>query len=114
MGRSQQRKGRDAELELCRILNAAGIPAAPGAALSYGTQADVVNVAGVHVEVKRHERIEIGAWMEQAERDAKRFGGWPCVFFRRSREPWRVTMPLEGWIQLYKSWNGGGGDGCTG
>ena len=110
MGRSQQRKGRDAELELVRILNDYGIPAAPGAALSYGTQADVVNVAGVHVEVKRHERLEIGAWMEQAERDADRFGGWPCVFYRRNRESWHVAMPLDAWVEMYLSWIKGESD----
>lgn len=37
-----------------------------------------------------------------AERDAQRFGdGAPAVFFRRSREPWRVVMGLEGWMGLY-------------
>lgn len=104
MGKSQQRKGRDAELELCRVLNDNGIPAEPGAALSYGSEPDVKGVDGVHIEVKRHERIEIGAWMEQAVRDAARFGGWPCVFFRRNREPWRVVMPLKAWILFYKAW----------
>ena len=61
---------------------------------------------GFHVEVKRHERIEIGAWMEQAERDAAHFGdGWPCVFFRRSREGWRVCMPLEVFVRMYLTEN---------
>ena len=104
MGQSQQRKGREAELELCRVLNDYGIPAAPGDALNYGSQPDIVGVAGVHVEVKRHERLEICPWVAQAERDAERFGGWPCVFYRRSREPWRVVMPLKAWILFYKSW----------
>ena len=101
-GRSSQRKGRAAELELCRLLNARGIPAMPGAALNYGTEPDITGVDGFHVEVKRHERIEIAAWMAQAERDAQRFGdGWPCVFHRRSREPWCVTMPLDAFLMLY-------------
>lgn len=103
MRRSSQRKGRAAELELCRLLNAADIPATPGTPLNYGTEPDIAGVRGFHVEVKRHERVEIGSWMEQAERDAGRFGdGWPCVFFRRNREGWRVCMPLEAWIALYK------------
>ena len=102
MGAAQQRKGRAAELELCRILNENGIPATPGAALNYGTEPDISGVEGFHVECKRHERIEIGAWMQQAERDAARFGGMPCVMHRRNREPWRVTMTLDAWIALYK------------
>jgi len=107
MGRSQQRKGRGAELELCRILNDHGVPAEPGSALCYGSEPDIKGIDGFHIEVKRHERIEIGKWMEQAERDAQRFGGLPCVFFRRNREEWRVTMPLTAWIEFYKSWRGG-------
>lgn len=101
-GKSSQKKGRAAELELCRILNDYGIPATPGTALNYGTEPDLSGVDGFHCEVKRHERIEIGAWMKQAEQDAAKFGdGWPCVFHRRSHEGWRVTMPLAAWLDLY-------------
>ena len=103
MGRSQQRKGRGAELELCRVLNDNGIPAEPGAALNYGSVPDIVGVEGVHVEVKRCEQLRLSEWMAQAIRDAGRFGGLPCVFHRRNREEWRVTMPLAAWIVLYKS-----------
>ncbi len=105
MSRSSQKKGRAAELELCRVLNDNGIPATPGPPQSYGRQPDVTNVAGVHVEVKRCETIRLGEWMSQAERDAARFqDGAPCVFHRRSREPWRVTMNMATWIELYKAW----------
>lgn len=102
MGKTSQAKGRAAELELCRILNDSGIPATPGAALNYGTEPDILGVEGFHCEVKRHERVEIGTWMKQAEQDAAKFGGWPCVFFRRNRTPWRVTMNLFDWMVLYK------------
>ena len=104
MGKAQQRKGRAAEIELCHILNDNGVPAFPGPALSFGSEPDIKGVDGIHAEVKRHERIEIGTWMLQAEKDAERFGGLPCVFFRRSRESWRVTMPLTAWIELYKAY----------
>lgn len=114
-GRKNQRKGRTAELELCRILNDSGIPATPGTALNYGTEPDLLGVEGFHCEVKRHERIEIGAWMKQAETDAAKFGGWPCVFHRRSREGWRVTMPLTAWLAMYEAYrtdiNGQNGKG---
>ena len=102
MGKASQRKGRAAELELCRLLNERGIPARPGDPLSFGTQPDVSGVPGVHVEVKRHERIEIMTWMRQSEQDAERFrDGAPTVFFRRSREPWLVCMRLEDWLKIY-------------
>ena len=42
--------------------------------------------------------------MEQAERDAVRFGdGLPAVFFRRSRSPWLVVMKLGDWLELYRT-----------
>lgn len=105
-GRSSQRKGRAGELELARILIDSGIMAAPGEALNYGTEPDVKGIPGIHAEVKRHERLEINAWTKQAEDDAQRFGGAPCVFYRRNREPWRVVMPLSLWVDMYKAWRG--------
>ena len=75
MGAKSQRKGRQAEIELCRILNDNNIPATPGTSMNYGTEPDITGVEYCHCEVKRHERIEIGAWMKQAERDAEKFGG---------------------------------------
>ena len=103
MGRMQQRKGRAAELELCRILNERGIPAKAGAAQNYGTEPDISGVSGFHCEVKRCERLKMGDWLQQAERDALRFGGEPAVFFRRSREQWHVVLPLESFINLFRS-----------
>ena len=104
MGKSQQQKGRAAEIEVCRILNDNGIQAAPGVARSYGSEPDIKGVDGFHMEIKRREQIKIGEWMSQAERDAERFGGWPCVVFRRNREKWKVVLSLDAWISLYKAW----------
>ena len=102
MGKSSQRKGRAAEIELCGVLNDNGIPATPGAAVSYGSTPDIIGVTGIHVECKRHERLQLPEWIRQAERDAEFFqDGAPAVFFRRSREPWYVTMRLEDWLKLY-------------
>lgn len=103
MGRSSQQKGRAAELELCRILQDYGLPARPGQAVSYGSTPDIVGVDGVHVEVKRRENVNLSAALEQAQRDAARFGGLPAVFHRRNRESWRVTMELSDWLKLYEA-----------
>lgn len=104
MGKTSQHKGRSAEIELAKIMNDHGIPAEPGAALNYGEEPDIKGIDGIHAEVKRHERIEISAWTKQAEADALRFGGVPCVFYRRNREPWRVVMPLTAWMEMYQKW----------
>ena len=102
MGARSQRKGRSGELELVRILNGYGIDAQPGKPVSYGSTPDVVNVPGIHPEVKRVERLNIHEAMAQAVRDAQKFrDGLPAVFHRRNRTDWLVTMQLSDWIKIY-------------
>lgn len=105
MSKSQQRKGRGGELEICRILQAHGIPAEPGQAVSYGSTPDVTGIPGVHAEVKRVERLNVPEAMAQAVRDSERFNdGTPVLFHRRNRAPWLVTMELTDWLDLYRSY----------
>lgn len=102
MGKSNQRKGREAERELAEILRGYGFNAEPGKALNYGTEADVVGLPGLHLEVKRCERLQLPAWIEQAERDAARFNdGVPLVVFRQNRQPWRVCLRLTDFLVIY-------------
>lgn len=98
-----QRKGRGGEIELSKILNDNGIPAAPGNAMNFGTVPDVVGVEGIHVEVKRVEKLNVHEAMNQSIRDAEKFGdGLPALFHRRNRSQWLVTMQLDDWLKLYK------------
>ena len=109
MGKPSQRKGRGGELELARILQGHGYGVRPGRARSYGAEADVSGLPGVHVECKRQERLRLSEAVQQAVRDAERFGdGLPAVFHRRNCEGWLVTMPLEGWRKLYEGGSNGG------
>lgn len=62
----------------------------------------MVGLPGVHIEVKRVERLNVPEAMDQATRDADRFGGFPALFHRRSRSPWLVTMRLVDWLELYQ------------
>lgn len=83
MGRASQRKGRNAELEICRVFQAHGIPAEPGQAVSYSSTPDILGVAGVHPEIKRVERLNVPGAMAQAIRDSEKFGdGVPVLFHR--------------------------------
>lgn len=102
MGAKSQRKGRAGELELARLLQGCGYDVQPGRAVSYGATPDISGLPGIHIECKRAEQLRPYSWLEQAERDAVRFGdGLPAVFFRRSRSPWLVVMKLEDWIDFY-------------
>ena len=103
-GKSSQRKGRAAEIELARILQGYGYDVQPGRAMSYGATPDILGLPGIHVECKRCEQLRPYDWLAQAERDAARFGdGLPAVFFRRNRFPWLVVMCLQDWIELYQT-----------
>lgn len=105
MGRSSQRKGRDAERELTAILKAQGYDVRPGVPLSFGTEPDIVGLPGIHAEVKRHERWELPAWIKQAEQDAARMrDGAPAVFFRSNRQPWMVAMHMDDFLRFYTAW----------
>jgi len=100
-GRSSQRKGADGERELAAILREYGYDVRRGGSLSFGEVPDLTDLADVHIEVKRVERLNVPEAMNQAIRDAARFGGMPCLFHRRSRSPWPVTMRLVDWLALY-------------
>ena len=103
-GRSSQRKGRAAELELARTLQAHGYNVEAGRARSYGEVPDLTGLPGVHIECKRAEVLRLSEWMQQARRDADRFGGLPAVFHRRNKCPWLVTMELPSWMELYRGY----------
>lgn len=55
---------------------------------------DVVGLAGVHVESKRVEKLNIHNAMNQAVRDSKGVK-IPAVFHRKNRTPWLVTVRLN-------------------
>ena len=102
MSRSQQRKGAAGERELVTVLNGYGFLTVRGGSQTFGTVPDITGLPGIHIEVKRVERLNISEAMQQAVRDAERFrDGLPAVFHRRNRQSWLVTMRLQDWIQLY-------------
>ena len=104
MGKSSQRKGAAGERELAAMLSAAGYECQRGGSLSFGEIPDVLGLPGIHIEVKRVEKLNVGEAMEQAIRDSDRMlDGMPALFHRRNRKPWLVTMRLEDWLKLYSS-----------
>src|SRR4051812_26882968 len=114
MGAMQRRKGATAEREIVAILRGRGMKAQRTAPLQTAavagllpggiSSADVTcdGLPGVHLEVKRAETIKIEAWCRQAEGDAKEGGSVPVVVWRRSGQPWRVTLPLEDFLDMHE------------
>lgn len=101
MGKTSQRKGADGERELAKLLREHGYDVKRGGSLSFGEVPDLVGMPGIHIEVKRVERLNVSEAMQQAIRDSEKFcDGKPTLFHRKSRSPWLVTMRLEDWLTL--------------
>lgn len=106
MGKINSRsKGSKGELEISNILKEHGFETRRGQQFSGANgDADVVGLEGIHIEVKRVEKLNIDNAMDQAVRDTGESQAKPTVFHRKNRKPWMVTMKLEDWIELYKEW----------
>ena len=61
------------------------------------------NMAGIHWEIKRTERLHLHDALEQSQRDAGE-NEMPVVGYRRNRSEWIVIQPFEDWIKLYKAY----------
>ncbi len=97
------RKGARGEQELAALLRAEGFEIDRGGTTSFGTVPDLSGLPGVHIEVKRREKLNVMEAMQQAIADAARFkDGAPALFHRRNRAPWLVTMLFTDWIRFYK------------
>lgn len=71
-----------------------------------GEASDVVGLPGIHIEVKRVERLNLDDAMSQAIRDSQELK-IPIVAHRKNNSPWLVTMRAEEWFELYKEWEAG-------
>lgn len=104
MGKSSQRKGAAGERELAAILGEYGYICDRGGSYSLGEVPDLIGLPGIHIEVKRVEKLNVVEAMEQSIRDSERMrDGVPTLFHRRNRKPWLVTMRLEDWLSLYQA-----------
>lgn len=107
MAINSKRKGAAGERELAGILREYGYDCRRGQQYCGANgDADVVGLPGIHIEVKRVERLNILDAITQAVHDAAA-GLFPAVFHRRDRCEWLVTMRLTDWIRLYREWEVG-------
>ena len=67
---------------------------------------DVKGLPGIHVEVKRVEKLNIHAAMSQSIRDCAELA-LPIVAHRRNRDGWLITMRAGDWFKLYHEWEAG-------
>jgi len=103
-GRRSRNKGKRGELsaarELSRVL---GVPARRGQQfLGVEGKDVVVEVPGLHVVLKRTEKLSLYPAVEQGTRDAEP-DEVPLVLHRRNAKPWLVILNLEDLMQLVRT-----------
>ena len=102
-------KGKRGEREWAKVCREHGYEARRGQQFCGADgSADVVGIPGVHLEVKRVERLNIDNAMEQSISDA-RDGEMPVVAHRKNGGTWLVTMTASDWFEVIEAFVGRGG-----
>ena len=98
---NSKRKGSAGERELAKVLRTYGYDTKRSVQYN-GLQgdADVVGVAGLHIECKRTEQLRDEVFLKQSERDAKK-GEVPVVMYRRNGEKWKANMRLDVFMLIW-------------
>ena len=104
MSASERRKGGVGEREVVRALKDAGWPRAERTSNGRAQHArgDIAHgPEGVHVEVKRQERLNVPKAFRQIEADANPLD-IPVLVHRPSGQDWMATLPLSDLLDLLK------------
>lgn len=101
MAKMSRDKGKVGEREVAALLREYGFEAKRGIQFQGGNDSPDVkhNIPGVHIEVKRVERLNLNAALSQAIEDAMGSGNRPVIFHRSSRQPWLVTVSARDWLR---------------
>jgi hypothetical protein len=100
---NSKRKGKEGEREFAHLCQTFGFQARRGQQYRGGPDSpDVVGLPFLHVEVKRRERVDLYAAMEQSELDAG-VGEIPVVAHRKNNRYWLVTLRADYFFQLYQA-----------
>ena len=97
---NSRQKGAAGERELAKVLRGMGFGDCRRGQQFCGSpdSPDVAGIAGLHIEAKRTERLNIHAAMAQSIADAG--SNVPTVCHRRNRGEWLVTLRLEDLARL--------------
>lgn len=103
---NSREKGKRGEREFASVCRENGYDCRRGQQFSGIEGEDVVGLPGIHIEVKRVERLNIEDAMAQSKRDAKE-GEKPIVAHRKNHCEWLITMRAEDWFGIYREWEAG-------
>lgn len=103
---NSREKGKRGEREFASVCRENGYDCRRGQQFSGIEGEDVVGLPGIHIEVKRVERLNIEDAMAQSKRDAKD-GEKPIVAHRKNHCEWLITMRAEDWFEIYREYGAG-------
>lgn len=107
MGKMSREKGKVGEREVAGILRDYGYDCRRGQQFCGANgDADVVGLPGIHIEVKRVEKLNLYDAVDQSKRD-KKDDELPAVFHRKNRCEWLATMPLDSFMDVYREYEAG-------
>lgn len=102
MGMMSKRKGKVGEQEVAALLREYGFVGQRGVQYQGGKDsADVTGLPDYHIEVKRVERFDLEAAMDQARNDAAG-AAVPVVFHRKSKRAWVVVLDAKDFLTLVR------------
>ena len=98
---NSRNKGKVGEREIAKYLREHGFTdARRGVQYKGGSDSpDVLGMTGFHIEVKRVERLDLHAAMEQSIRDSAA-DEIPVVMHRRNKDYWKITMRLDDFMEV--------------
>ena len=96
---NSREKGKRGEREFAKLCREEGYEVRRGEQYSGIEGEDVVGLPYLHVEVKRVEKLNLEAAMQQSIRDCQ--GKIPIVAHRRNGEKWKITMLAEDFFKMY-------------
>ncbi len=105
LGRSSKKKGSRGELEFAHLCQSHGYDVHRTAQFrgNTGCAGDCEGLEGIHIEVKRVEKLNLENAMNQSIHDAEaeNKGNFPIVAHRKNKGEWLITMRAEDWFQLF-------------
>lgn len=106
-----KQKGKRGELEFSRLCREYGWEVRRTAQYcgNTGEAADVVGLPGVHVEVKRVEKLNIYDGVNQMKRDRDKRDPnlLGIVAHRKNNHEWLITMTAKDWFKLFQEYSDG-------
>ena len=109
IGSASKQKGARFELQIAHYLQDHGFPDVHRTAQhcgKTGDAGDVEGIAGLHIECKHVERLNLYSAYHQAVRDnnAKNNGDIPIVVHKKNRETVMVSLSLDDFIKIFSTY----------